>query len=99
MALDPAFVLCPGRLVGRNRCRTRYRLYEGARCRMKVTLHTNATTTPRVRAYIQDSKASVANLFQELGVSETTVRRWKKLTQSRRGRDRGLTAHPPRVVA
>jgi transposase InsO family protein len=44
---------------------------------MELKLHANATTTPRTRAYIQSSAASVAELARELGVSETTVRRWK----------------------
>ena len=44
---------------------------------MDLKLHANATTTPRVRAYIQSSTASVAALAAELGVSETTIRRWR----------------------
>ena len=44
---------------------------------MRISLHANATTTPRTRAYIQASAASVAELSAELGVSETTVRRWR----------------------
>jgi transposase InsO family protein len=44
---------------------------------MELTLHANATTTPKVRAYIQRSKRSVAELAAELGVSETTIRRWR----------------------
>lgn len=44
---------------------------------MEVRLHANATTTPRTRAYIQKSKASVAALACELGVSERTVARWR----------------------
>lgn len=44
---------------------------------MHVTLHANATTTPRTRAYIQRSRSSVAELAVELGVSEQTVRRWR----------------------
>lgn len=44
---------------------------------MDVKLHANATTTPRTRAYIQASIASVAALAEELGVSETTIRRWR----------------------
>lgn len=44
---------------------------------MKLSLHANATTTPRVRAYIQSSGKPVASLARELNVSETTVRRWK----------------------
>jgi transposase-like protein len=44
---------------------------------VELTLHANATTTPKVRAYIQRSKKPVAELVAELGVSETTVRRWR----------------------
>jgi transposase-like protein len=44
---------------------------------MRLQLHANATTTPRTRAYIQASPASVADLARELGVSETTIRRWR----------------------
>ncbi len=45
---------------------------------MDLKLHANATTTPKTRAYIQRSTASVAELARELGVSETTVRRWRR---------------------
>lgn len=44
---------------------------------MDMKLHANATTTPKVRAYIQQSMASAAALASELGVSETTIRRWR----------------------
>lgn len=44
---------------------------------MQVRLHANAATTPRTRAYIQQSTAPVAELAAELGVSETTIRRWR----------------------
>ena len=44
---------------------------------MDVRLHANATTTPRIRAYIQASAAPVAEHARELGVSEPTVRRWR----------------------
>jgi len=44
---------------------------------MHLRLHANATTTPKARAYIQQSGASVADLAVELGISEGTVRRWK----------------------
>lgn len=44
---------------------------------MQLKLHANATTTPRMRAYIQQSRASCADLAETLGVSEMTVRRWK----------------------
>ena len=47
---------------------------------MELKLHANATTTPKTRAYIQSSKASVAELVAELGVSETTIRRWRGRT-------------------
>jgi len=49
---------------------------------MKVNLHANATTTPKVRAYIQRSAASVAELAKELGVSHVTVQRWKTRDQT-----------------
>jgi transposase-like protein len=45
---------------------------------MHIKLHANATTTPKTRAYIQASKASVAELARELGISETSVRRWRE---------------------
>jgi IS30 family transposase len=44
---------------------------------MELVLHANATTTPRTRSYIQRSKKSVAELASELGVCETTIRRWR----------------------
>lgn len=47
---------------------------------MELNLHANATTTPKTRAYIQSSQAPVAVLANELGVSETTIRRWRART-------------------
>ena len=47
---------------------------------MELNLHANATTTPKVRAYIQRSKRPVAELASELGVSETTIYRWRGRT-------------------
>ena len=47
---------------------------------MELNLHANAATTPKTRAYIQRSKKSVLELVAELGVSETTVRRWRGRT-------------------
>jgi IS30 family transposase len=44
---------------------------------MQIKLHANARTTPKTRAYIQKSPLSVTKLAQELGVNETTIRRWK----------------------
>lgn len=57
---------------------------------MDIKLHANATTTPRQRAYIQSSTASVAELARQLGVSETTVRRWRGRKTSQ---DRSHTRH------
>jgi transposase-like protein len=45
---------------------------------MALKLHANATTTPRARAYIRQSRAPVAALARELGVSATTIRRWRR---------------------
>ena len=47
---------------------------------MELNLHANATTTPKTRAYIQRSRRPVAELAAELGVSETTIRRWRERT-------------------
>ena len=44
---------------------------------MNLKLHANATTTPKTRAYIQQSSASNASLARELGVHPRTVARWK----------------------
>ncbi|WP_431223631.1 hypothetical protein ACQ86O_27085 [Serratia sp. L9] len=45
---------------------------------MEIKLHANATTTPRVRRYIQQSDKSDRLLAQELGISVATVRRWRQ---------------------
>jgi transposase len=47
---------------------------------MELNLHANATTTPKVRAYIQRSRKPAAELAGELGVSETTIYRWRDRT-------------------
>ena len=57
---------------------------------MLVKLHANASTTPKMRAYIQASSQPPAALARELGISETTVRRWK---QRREVTDRASTPH------
>ena len=44
---------------------------------MELSLHANAATTPKTRAYIQRSTRPVAELAAELGVRETTLRRWR----------------------
>ena len=57
---------------------------------MLVKLHANATTTPKVRVYIQSSRAPAAALARELGVCETTVRRWRARSD---GTDRSSRPH------
>lgn len=47
---------------------------------MDLSLHANAMTTPKTRAYIQRSRKPVGELAAELGVSETTIRRWRART-------------------
>lgn len=49
---------------------------------MEIKLHANATTTPRVRKYLQESSKSDRELALELGISVTTVRRWRKREQT-----------------
>lgn len=44
---------------------------------MEIRRHANATTTPKQRAPIPRSSRPVAERAVELGVSETTVRRWR----------------------
>ena len=60
---------------------------------MELSLHANATTTPKVRAYIQRSRKPVADLAAELGVSETTIRRWRGRTTV------GDRSHVPKTLA
>src|ERR1700712_1406487 len=76
----PAKVFGPGRLFRWNRCRPWHLIRPGAPRIMELSLHANATTTPKVRAYIQRSRKPVAELSAELGVSETTIRRWRGRT-------------------
>jgi len=45
---------------------------------MDITLHKNATTTPRIRAEIQASNESIADLAKKYGLKYETVARWKK---------------------
>lgn len=46
---------------------------------MNVRLHAQATTTPKIRRYIQQQPASRshASIARELGVDATTVKRWR----------------------
>ncbi|KNC88904.1 helix-turn-helix domain-containing protein [Trabulsiella odontotermitis] len=48
---------------------------------MEIKLHANATTTPRTRKYLQESDKSDRELAKELGISVTTVRRWRNRSQ------------------
>lgn len=57
---------------------------------MEIRLHANATTTPKQRAYIQQSTRPAAELAVEIGVSETTIRRWRARDTVR---DRPHTPH------
>lgn len=57
---------------------------------MEIKLHANATTTPRVRRYLQQSDKSDRELAKELGISVTTVRRWRNREQIG---DRHTTPH------
>ncbi|WP_330982998.1 MULTISPECIES: helix-turn-helix domain-containing protein [Enterobacterales] len=57
---------------------------------MEIKLHANATTTPRVRRYLQQSDKSDRELAKELGISVTTVRRWRNRQQID---DRHTTPH------
>ena len=61
---------------------------------MQLNLHANAATTPKTRAYIQASPASVAELAAELGISPKTVRRWKSrsTTQDRTSRPKQINS-------
>ncbi len=61
---------------------------------MRLNLHANATTTPKTRAYIQASTASVAELAAELGVHDKTIRRWKtrSTTEDRTSRPKQINS-------
>ena len=41
-------------------------------------LHANATTTPEMREFIQNSDLSTSELAKILNISEATVRKWRK---------------------
>tara|TARA_R110000796_G_scaffold45689_18_gene110741 strand:+ start:7169 stop:8050 length:882 start_codon:yes stop_codon:yes gene_type:complete len=46
--------------------------------RQKTVQHRNATTTPEMRQFIQQSDYSVSQLSKILNISEATVRKWRK---------------------
>jgi transposase-like protein len=55
-----------------------------------ISLHKNAATTPAIRQRIARSEEPVVTLALRLGVSEATVRKWRKRD---RFEDRSHTAH------
>ena len=57
---------------------------------MIISLHKNATTTPAIRQKIARSEEPVAALAVRLGVSEATIRKWRKRDNFE---DRSHTAH------
>lgn len=44
---------------------------------MNLHLHANATTTPKIRRYIQESKSSNSELARELNTTVDTILRWR----------------------
>ncbi|MCL1143291.1 transcriptional regulator [Shewanella gaetbuli] len=44
----------------------------------QTAAHRNATTTPEMRQFIQESELSVSQLAKILNISEATVRKWRK---------------------
>lgn len=61
---------------------------------MKINLHKNARTTPAQRAFIQnEEQLNVTQVAEKLGVSETTVRRWRNRSSV------FDKPHTPRVIA
>ena len=57
-------------------------------------MHDIAATTPKTRAYIQASPASLAELTAQLGISPKTVRRWKSrsTTQDRTSKPKQINS-------
>ena len=70
-------MFCSARLCGYCCDTARLGAFAPEGISMRLQLHANATTTPRTRALIQASSVSVAQLARDLGVCETTVRRWR----------------------
>ncbi|MFQ1049946.1 hypothetical protein ACIRXL_07725 [Avibacterium paragallinarum] len=57
---------------------------------MEIKLHSNATTTPKVRNYIQTSTKSDSELAEQFSVSLQTIRKWRKRSSTF---DRSHTPH------
>lgn len=53
---------------------------------MEIRPHTNATTTPKQWAYIQQSVRPATEPVVGLKVSETTIRRWRVRKRPKTGR-------------
>jgi hypothetical protein len=51
---------------------------------MNIRLYANPTTTPKSRRHIQAADKAAAVLARELGVTEDTMRRWKRQACRRR---------------
>ncbi|MFM7389200.1 MAG: DDE-type integrase/transposase/recombinase, partial [Vampirovibrionales bacterium] len=57
---------------------------------MHIKLHAKARTTPAIRAEIQQSNNTVAELAQRFAVSESTIRKWKSRNSTE---DKSHTRH------
>ena len=59
---------------------------------MNIKLHKQATTTPKIRAEIQQAPAEISDLAlaRKYGVSDSTIRRWRYRTDVH---DRSHTRH------
>ena len=57
---------------------------------MLINLHSQATTTPKIRAEIQASKDPAWVLAERFGITEQTVWKWRKRDSVQ---DRSHTAH------
>jgi len=57
---------------------------------MNIQLHTNATTTPKIRAAIKASTLSASELARKYGVTEPTIKKWQHREDVN---DRSHTAH------
>ena len=57
---------------------------------MLIQLHSQATTTPKIRAEIQASREPASVLAERFGITEQTVWKWRKRDSVQ---DRSHTAH------
>ena len=72
----------------------------GWRAGMPISLHKQATTTPKIRAAIQASTEPARKVAERYGISEQTVWKWRKRDSvhalSRAGKAEAPTEHPQR---